>query len=213
MSEATAATTSSEDVIRRVLDVSLAGFGLVLTSPVLLLGALAVKLSSPGPVLFHQERVGLHGRSFEILKLRTMVVGSESVGGQLTIGADPRVTRVGRFLRAWKIDELPQLINVLRGDMALVGPRPEVPRYVALYSPEQRDVLSVRPGITDPASIRFRNESEHMALQADPEAYYREVLLPNKLRLNLDYIARRSILGDLGILLATARAVIIGRGS
>lgn len=213
MSGAPAAVMPLDDMIRRVLDVGLATFGLVLTSPVLLIAALAIKLTSPGPVLFRQQRVGLNGSLFKILKLRTMQVDSESVGGQLTVGADPRVTRVGRFLRAWKIDELPQLINVVRGEMALVGPRPEVPRYVALYSPEQRKVLTVRPGITDPASIEYRNESEHMALQADPEAYYREVLLPRKLQLNLDYIARRSLPGDLGILLATARAVIVGRGS
>ncbi|MBW7917476.1 MAG: sugar transferase [Trueperaceae bacterium] len=213
MSGAQQAGASLEDGVRRVADVVVAALGLLVTSPLLLAAALAIKLDSRGPVLFRQRRVGLGGVDFEILKLRTMRQDAEAHGGQLTVGADPRVTRVGAFLRAWKLDELPQLINVVRGDMALVGPRPEVPRYVALYTPEQRKVLMVRPGITDPASVEFRNESELMAQQTDPERYYREVLLPRKLELNLEYLARRSLSADLGVLLATARAVLLGRGS
>lgn len=199
--------------MRRILDVLVAAVGLVLTSPVLLAAAVAVRLDSPGPAIFRQRRVGLGGESFDILKFRTMREDAESLGAQLTIGADPRVTRVGKFLRAWKIDELPQLINVLRGEMALVGPRPEVPRYVDLYTPEQRQVLRARPGITDPASIQFRSESEFMARQEDPERYYREVLMPLKLQINLDYLARRTLASDFGILVETAKAVVTGRGA
>ncbi|MBX3141224.1 MAG: sugar transferase [Trueperaceae bacterium] len=197
---------------RRVFDTAVAGLGLVISSPVLLVAAVAIRLDSPGPVIFRQKRVGLNGAPFEILKFRTMRVDAERVGAQLTVGADPRITKVGAFLRAWKIDELPQLANVVKGEMALVGPRPEVPRYVELYTPEQRRVLSVRPGITDPASIEFRNESELMAEQPDPELYYREVIMPRKVQLNLDYLARRSLGTDLGILFATAKAVLLGRG-
>lgn len=205
-------TFSPEDVARRVFDTAVAGLGLVISSPVLLVAAVAIRLDSPGPVIFRQKRVGLNGAPFEILKFRTMRVDAERVGAQLTVGADPRITKVGAFLRAWKIDELPQLANVVKGEMALVGPRPEVPRYVELYTPEQRRVLSVRPGITDPASIEFRNESELMAEQPDPELYYREVIMPRKVQLNLDYLARRSLGTDLGILFATAKAVLLGRG-
>ncbi|MCC6309595.1 MAG: sugar transferase [Trueperaceae bacterium] len=197
---------------RRVFDTAVAGLGLVISSPVLLVAAVAIRLDSPGPVIFRQKRVGLNGAPFEILKFRTMRVDAEGLGAQITIGADPRITKVGAFLRAWKIDELPQLANVVKGEMALVGPRPEVPRYVELYTPEQRRVLSVRPGITDPASIEFRNESELMAEQPDPELYYREVIMPRKVQLNLDYLARRSLGTDLGILFATAKAVLLGRG-
>lgn len=205
-------TFSPEDVARRVFDTAVAGLGLVISSPVLLVAAVAIRLDSPGPVIFRQKRVGLNGAPFEILKFRTMRVDAERVGAQLTVGADPRITKVGAFLRAWKIDELPQLANVVKGEMALVGPRPEVPRYVELYTPEQRRVLSVRPGITDPASIEFRNESELMAEQPDPERYYREVIMPRKVQLNLEYLARRSLGTDLGILFATAKAVLLGRG-
>jgi len=199
--------------VRRVLDVLVASLGLLVTSPVLLAAAVAVRLDSPGPAIFRQQRVGLDGSYFDILKFRTMRQDAENHGGQLTIGSDPRVTKVGEFLRAWKIDELPQLINVVRGEMALVGPRPEVPRYVDLYTPEQRLVLRARPGITDPASIQFRSESEFMARQDDPERYYREVLMPLKLQINLDYLARRSLVSDFGILVATAKAIVTGKAA
>lgn len=182
--------------------------GLIVASPVLLAAAVAIKLDSPGSVIFRQTRVGKDGKPFAILKLRTMVTKAESLGGQLTVGTDPRVTKVGHFLRKWKLDELPQLINVLKGDMSLVGPRPEVPRYVELYTEEQRRVLTVRPGITDPASIKFRNESELMAGQSDPETYYREVLMPEKLAINLSYLERRTLGADMKVLLDTVLAVL-----
>jgi len=210
-SNAQVSAFSIADVARRVFDTVVGCLGLAIASPALLVAVVAIKVDSPGPVIFRQKRVGLSGVPFEILKFRTMRVDAEKVGAQLTVGADPRITKVGAFLRAWKIDELPQLVNVVKGDMALVGPRPEVPRYVELYTPEQRRVLSVRPGITDPASIEFRNESELMAGQDDPERYYREVIMPRKVQLNLDYLDRRSLATDLGILFATAKAVLLGR--
>lgn len=210
----TAATSGAgDDLLRRALDVVASTAGLIVLLPFTLLTALAVAVDSPGPVLFRQRRVGLNGREFEILKFRTMRVDAEAVGGQLTVGTDPRVTRVGRFLRASKFDEIPQLFNVLRGDMSLVGPRPEVPRYVALYSPEQRQVLSVRPGITDPASIAYRSESQLMANAADPERLYIEELMPRKLDLNLEYLKRRTVGSDIGVVLQTIVAVLARRGS
>lgn len=205
--ETTPTIRSTEAELRRAFDLGVSVAGLLFLSPLLLIAALLVKVSSPGPVLFRQVRVGMGGERFEILKFRTMREDAEAVGGQLTIGDDARVTRIGRFLRKWKLDELPQLINVLKGDMSLVGPRPEVPRYVDLYSPEQRRVLTVRPGITDPASVAFRSESELMALHSEPERYYIEEIMPEKLRLNLEYLGRRTLLSDLRVIFATVLAV------
>ncbi len=196
---------------KRVFDVLVAGFGLLLLAPLLLLIALVVKLDSPGPVFFRQERVGRAGRTFRIHKFRTMRDGAP--GTPITIGDDPRITRAGRWLRASKFDELPQLIDVLVGDMSLVGPRPELPRYVALYPPALRDkVLSVRPGITDPASLAYRDESAQLARAADPEHEYVHVVLPRKLALAADYVERASLAGDLGVIWRTLCAVW-GRGS
>ncbi len=201
----------SEPSGQRLFDVTMSAVGLVLLSPLLLVAALAVRLSSPGPVFFKQVRVGRGGQEFEILKFRTMAVDAERKGGQLTVGSDPRVTRVGRFLRASKIDELPQLVNVLRGEMALVGPRPEVPRYVALYTHDQRRVLDVRPGITDPASVAYRDESAVLANHPDPERLYVQEIMQDKLRLNLDYLARRTFSSDIKVILGTL-ARIVGFG-
>jgi len=188
---------------KRLLDIvgSLAGL-LLLALPGALV-ALAIRLDSPGPVFFRQERVGRHGRPFRIHKFRTMRVDAERAG-QLTVGDDQRVTRVGRFLRAHRLDELPQLIDVLRGDMSLVGPRPEVPRYVALYPAGLRErVLAVRPGITDPASLAFRGEAAQLAAAADPEREYVEVILPRKLALAADYADRASLWTDLALIWRT----------
>lgn len=198
-----------DDWVRRAFDIVASAGGLIVLSPLLLLVAVIIKATSSGEVLFRQQRVGLGGKPFKILKFRTMRTDAEKVGGQLTVGNDARITPVGRFLRAWKIDELPQLINVLKGDMSLVGPRPEVPRYVALYTPIQRQVLAVRPGITDPASIAFRSESELMANHEDPERFYIDSIMPEKLRINLEYLQRRSILADIGVLLDTVKAVFL----
>lgn len=193
--------------MKRLLDLLLAALGLLLTSPVQALIALAVRLDSRGPVLFRQVRVGRAGQPFEILKFRTMTAGA--VGAAITTKGDARVTRVGRVLRSTKLDELPQLWNVLVGEMSLVGPRPEVPQYVALWPSHLRDkILSVRPGITDPASIEFRDEGALLATQVDPERYYREVLLPLKAQTYAEYVDSASLRGDLVILGQTIRAIL-----
>lgn len=193
---------------KRLFDLIAAGLGLALLALPGLLVALAVKLDSPGPVFFRQERVGRGGRPFRIHKFRTMRVDAERQG-QLTVGADARITRVGAFLRAHRLDELPQLIDVLQGTMSLVGPRPEVPRYVAHYPAALKDVvLSVRPGITDPASLRFRNESAQLAAAADPEREYIDVILPAKLACAADYAAHASLWTDLGVVLRTLRVLL-----
>jgi lipopolysaccharide/colanic/teichoic acid biosynthesis glycosyltransferase len=193
---------------KRLFDIVFAGLGLLLLGPLLLGVALWIKLDSRGPVFFHQERVGRFGVPFRIHKFRTMVTDAERLGAQITVGADARITAAGRWLRASKVDELPQLWDVLRGAMSLVGPRPEVPRYVALYPPAMRDlVLSVRPGITDPASLSFRNESELLARAADPEREYVEVVMPAKLGLTADYVRHASLLGDIRLILATLGAI------
>ena len=198
---------------KRLFDLCIAGFGLWLLSPLLLLMALAIKLDSPGPVFFRQVRVGRHGVAFRIHKFRTMVqqeAVAEAAAAQITVGDDPRITRVGALLRRTKLDELAQLIDVLKGDMSLVGPRPEVPRYVALYPPALRDkVLSVRPGVTDPASLAFRDESARLARAADPEREYVEVVMPAKLRLSARYVDEASFMGDLRLIAATLRALVM----
>jgi lipopolysaccharide/colanic/teichoic acid biosynthesis glycosyltransferase len=193
-------------MVKRVFDLVGAGAGLLLLSPLMLLIAAVVRLDSPGPMLFRQERVGCGGRLFRIHKFRTMRDGAG--GGQITVGADPRITRVGAFLRRTKLDELPQLIDVLQGSMSLVGPRPEVPRYVALYPDAVRQkVLSVRPGLTDLASIEYRDESEQLARAVDPEHEYVHVVLPRKLALAQAYVDQASLATDLRLILRTLRVV------
>ena len=194
---------------KRLFDLIVATLGLALLALPGFLVALAIRLDSPGPVFFRQERVGRGGRVFRIHKLRTMRADAERLGGPLTVGADPRVTKIGAFLRAHRLDELPQLIDVLRGDMSLVGPRPEVPRYVALYPPALREqVLAVRPGITDPASLAFRGEARQLAAAADPEREYVEVILPNKLALAADYAAHATLWTDLGVVARSLRVLL-----
>ncbi len=191
----------------RAFDLVAASLGLLVLAPLFVVIALLIRLGSPGPALFRQERVGLHGRPFRIYKFRTMHQDAEAVGGQLTVGGDRRITPVGAFLRRFKIDELPQLINVVRGEMALVGPRPEVPRYVAHYDARQRAVLAVRPGITDPASIEFSAENELLQASGDPEATYLHEVMPTKLAMNLSYLERRTLRSDIGVILATLRRI------
>lgn len=187
----------------RGFDWLMALIGLTVLAPVFLLVAVAIKLGDGGPIFYVQQRVGQHGRPFRILKFRTMVPGADQRGLAITTDQDARVTRVGTWLRAWKLDELPQLVNVLVGDMGLVGPRPEMARYVALYTREQAQVLDLRPGITDPASIAYRSESQLLRHCQDPEAFYIQTLLPDKLRINLEYAARASLWSNLRIILAT----------
>ena len=191
---------------KRLFDVLCAGAGLLLLSPLLLVVALSIKLDSPGPVFFRQQRVGRFGALFRIHKFRSMSDGAASAGPELTVGADPRITRVGRFLRRTKLDELPQLIDVLLGTMSLVGPRPELPRFVAMYPAEVRDkVLSVRPGITDPASIEYVEESALLARAADPERVYIEQIMPAKLRHAERYVEHMSVRNDVRLILTTLR--------
>lgn len=194
--------------MKRLFDFCASSLGLLFLSPLLAVISIAVKLDSRGPVYFRQERVGQFGIPFRIHKFRTMVVNAEARGMQITVGADPRVTRVGVFLRRYKLDELPQLIDVFLGRMSLVGPRPEVPRYVACYPPEVRDlVLSVRPGITDRASIEFKDENEILGRAADPHRAYVEEVLPVKLGYYVDYVKNRSLIGDVGIIILTLLAI------
>ena len=196
-----------DSAARRAFNFGASLLGLIALSPLFIAVAIAIRADSPGPVFFRQRRVGRGGALFDILKFRSMRVDAEAVGGQLTVGEDPRITTVGRFIRAWKLDELPQLLNVVMGDMDLVGPRPEVPKYVALYDEQQRQVLRVRPGITDPASVEFRNESELMAGNPDPERLYLEVIMPRKLATNLAYLRQRNLVSDIGVIFSTLAAV------
>ncbi len=195
---------------KRCLDLLGSGLGLLFLSPVLAIIALVIKATSPGPALFRQTRVGFGGREFVLLKFRTMRVLAGASGGIFELGDISRVTGLGSFLRRTKLDELPQLWNVLRGDMSLVGPRPEVRRWVEVYPERWGRVLTVRPGITDPASIEFRNEEEILAKADDPEQMYREIILPRKLDLYENYVANRSFAGDLMILLRTVWEVFSG---
>jgi lipopolysaccharide/colanic/teichoic acid biosynthesis glycosyltransferase len=192
---------------KRLFDVLASLAGLVILSPLFALIAVAVKLDSPGPVFFRGRRVGRNGRLFDIYKFRSMVVDADRKGPGITTAGDPRITRVGNALRRTKLDELPQLINVVRGEMSLVGPRPEDARYVALYTPEQRRVLSVRPGITSPASLRFRQE-EDLLRGEGWRRVYREQVLPAKLQIELDYLEGASLWRDLGILVQTVLALV-----
>ncbi|MEX8520430.1 MAG: sugar transferase [Leptothrix sp. (in: b-proteobacteria)] len=194
---------------KRLLDITLAGLGLLLLAPLLLLIALAIKLDSDGPVLFLQERVGRRGAAFKIYKFRTMRHDPAGGGALITVGNDSRITRVGALLRNTKLDELAQLFNVLGGSMSLVGPRPEVARYVAHYPAELRDkVLSVRPGITDYASLEFRNENNLLSMAADPEREYIDAVLPVKLRLQARYVDESSVATDLRILWRTVTTLL-----
>ncbi len=193
--------------MKRLFDIVASGFGLIVLSPLFLILAVWIKLDSPGPVFYRQVRVGLDNRDFRIFKFRSMRVGADK-GSLVTIGGhDPRVTRSGYIIRKLKLDELPQLINVFVGDMSLVGPRPEVRHYVDYWTPEQMRVLSVRPGITDPASIKFRNENELMEKAEDPEKYYIEVIMQEKLRLYLEYVDNHSFFGDIGLIFKTFKAI------
>ena len=186
---------------KRLFDILFSTVTLVVLLPLMLAVALWIKIDSSGPVFFRQVRVGRDGRPFSIYKFRSMRVEAQGCGPQLTVGDDARITRAGKMIRRYKIDEFPQFINVLLGDMSLVGPRPEVPRYVGLYPPAVRDVvLSVRPGITDLASIAYRDESDLLGASADPERTYVEQVLPAKLALCERYVRERSFLGDLAII-------------
>lgn len=194
------------DRIRRLLDITVSATGLIVLSPLFLLIGLWIKTDSPGPMFYLATRVGKNGELFRLFKFRSMAVGADRQGPGITGAGDTRVTHAGRFLRRTKLDELPQLINVLRGEMSLVGPRPEDPRYVAFYTPEQRRVLTVRPGITSAASLAYRHE-EDMLAGADWETVYRTNVLPDKLATDIAYLARRTLASDLKLIIRTVAAL------
>lgn len=194
-------------MLKRIFDIILSLFGLIILLPFMLIIAIFIKLDSKGPVFFKQLRVTKNGREFKIFKYRTMRVGSDKYS-QITVGKDDRITKIGSFLRKYKLDEIPQLINVLIGDMSLVGPRPEVPKYVALYTDEQKEILKVRAGITDYASIEFSNENDLLASEEDPEKAYIKKVMPKKIELNKKYISEVSMLTDIKIILLTIKKIL-----
>jgi len=194
---------------KRFFDIVMAAEGLVMLCPVLIWIAWCIRREDGGPVFYRGERVGLQGRPFRVFKFRTMVVDAEKMGASSTSDDDPRITRVGRILRKYKLDELPQLINILIGDMSLVGPRPEVKKFTDLYTEEEQAILTVRPGITDWASIWNPDEGAILASSTDPDRDYLEKIRPEKLRLQLKYVRERSLLTDIGIILLTLKTIVM----
>lgn len=199
------------ELLKRLFDTIASGLGLLVLSPIFLIIAIWITLDSKGQVFYRQVRVGRYNKDFRIFKFRSMRVGADK-GSLVTIGGrDPRVTRSGYWIRKFKLDELPQLINVFIGDMSLVGPRPEVRHYVDYWSPEQMHVLDVRLGITDPASIKFRNENELMEKAEDPEKYYIEVIMQEKIKLYLEYVEKHNFFYDLGLIFKTFWVIVLER--
>lgn len=207
----TSTKPASQEFLRRAIDLLGSGLFLLAISPLLIVLAVCVKRSSTGPVFFRQQRVGRDGRLFWLYKFRTMYVASD--GPSVTAGGDSRITKIGRRLRRLKLDELPQFYNVFRGDMSLVGPRPEVLKYVEHYTEEQREVLTVRPGITGVSQLEFRDEEALLAGREDVEAFYLAVVMPAKLRLDLQYVRERTIPGDLRLLFRTLTVLLDRKGS
>jgi lipopolysaccharide/colanic/teichoic acid biosynthesis glycosyltransferase len=195
-------------IMKRVFDIVVAFLELSLLFPLLLLVAFLIKLDSPGPIFFRQERMGKGFRPFVIHKFRTMAHDSPRTGRSITVGADPRITRLGRILRKTKIDELPQLFNILRGEMSFVGPRPEVPHYVELFRQDYEEILSIPPGITDLASLKYRDEAEVLRLAENPEEEYVRHVLPDKIRLAKEYLRRSSLFFDLTLIFKTLLALV-----
>jgi len=194
-------------LVKRGMDLAASALGLAVLSPVIAYTAIRIKADDGGPVFYRAPRVGKDGEMFRMYKFRTMVVNADRIGGPSTAADDPRLTRMGHTIRRYKLDEIPQLINVLRGEMSLVGPRPQVKQYVDAYTPEERLLLSVKPGITDWASIRYRNEGEILKGSDDPERTYMEKIHPGKIRLGLEYVRRQSVWTDVKILAQTAKAL------
>tara|TARA_R110001606_G_C15366215_1_gene649056 strand:- start:1601 stop:2191 length:591 start_codon:yes stop_codon:yes gene_type:complete len=194
-------------MMKVIVDFIISFISLLIVFPILFLISIIIKISSPGPVFYKQIRVGKGNKDFKIFKFRTMHINADKMGLLTVGGRDPRVTSIGYYLRKHKLDELPQFINVLKGDMSFVGPRPEVRQYVDLYSDTQKKVLNVKPGITDLASIEFRNENEILSRQEDPNQYYIDYIMPKKLEINLKYIAQRNLLKDFGVVVKTFIAI------
>ena len=189
--------------MKRTLDIVVSLIGLICFLPLLLVVAILIKLDSTGPIFFRQERIGRRFRPFQILKFRTMIDNAQRTGGLITFGGDPRVTRIGHILRKTKVDELPQLLNVFKGEMSLVGPRPEVPRYVRAFRKEYEEILKVRPGMTDLASLKYRNEEAMLGQSEHPEEEYMKRVLPDKIKLAQDYVRHSSFLFDLSLIFKT----------
>ncbi len=199
---------------KRLLDVSAAALGLLVFSPVLCACAVAIRLTSRGPIFFRQWRVGQYSRLFRLVKFRSMVRSPSGDGLKLTAPGDPRITPIGRWLRKTKLDEIPQLVNVLKGEMSLVGPRPEVPEYVSSYTPDQTRILELKPGVTSPAALAFVDEEEVLGAQAQPERYYLNTLMPLKIKYDLAYFDGASFSGDVKLILLTLiRLLHRGRGA
>jgi lipopolysaccharide/colanic/teichoic acid biosynthesis glycosyltransferase len=195
-------------LLKRIFDILFSLTGLIILSPLFIIIIIAVKFNSKGSSLYVQKRVGVNGKDFNLYKFRTMFLDSDKKGLLTVGGRDPRITGTGYYLRKYKLDELPQLYNVLKGDMSFVGPRPEVRKYVNLYSKEQKKVLSIRPGITDVASIKYRNENEILDGQENPEEYYIENILPDKINMNLNYLNDRSFFKDVKVIFNTLTAIV-----
>jgi lipopolysaccharide/colanic/teichoic acid biosynthesis glycosyltransferase len=195
-------------VTKRIFDLAFSAIILVVFLPVVLLLAIWIKSSSPGPVFYRGRRVGLGGKPFSIFKFRTMVINADQIGGPSTAEDDPRITTVGKFIRRYKLDEIPQFLNVLMGDMSIVGPRPEVQQYVDMYTEEEKKILTAKPGITDYASIKYHNEGEILAGSSDPEQAYLEKIRPGKLKLQLQYVQNRSFVEDVRIVFATVATLL-----
>jgi len=195
-------------MLKRAFDLAASSIGLLLLLPLLAVVAILIKFGSPGPVFYRGLRAGRFGKPFHIFKFRTMVINADKIGGPSSSSDDPRITRVGGFLRRYKLDELPQLVNVVKGEMSLVGPRPEVLQEVLLYTNEEKRLLDVRPGITDWASLRFRNEGEILRGSSDPHQAYREKIRPEKIRLGLEYVRSRSFSTDCKIIFRTLKAIL-----
>lgn len=195
-----------DDTLTRLFDLTMGALGLIVLSPLFIAVSIAIKFVDGGPIFYRAKRVGRHGQIFELYKFRTMRIDADRQGPGITVDCDPRITSIGCWLRETKVDELPQLFNVLRGDMSLVGPRPEDPRYVVLYTPEQCRVLMVRPGITGAASICYSRESCQLS-GADWERVYCEEIMPHKLRIDLEYLSRRSFWSDIGLIIRTTIAI------
>jgi len=198
-------------MLKRVVDIAISFLALVILFPVFLIVALLIKLDSPGPVFFRGIRVGRYSKPFRIYKFRTMVANAEKIGGPSTAADDPRITRAGKWIRRFNLDELPQFIDVLKGDMSIVGPRPEVPQYVEMFSEEEKAILTVRPGITDWATIWIRNEGKILAGSGDPEKAYMERIWREKHRLALEYVRNHSLVVDFQIMLKTLKVHLFDR--
>jgi lipopolysaccharide/colanic/teichoic acid biosynthesis glycosyltransferase len=190
-------------MIKRIFDIFISLFALIILFPIFILLSVAIVIESKGGVFYRQIRIGKNGREFQLIKFRSMFIDADKKGLLTVGGRDNRITKVGYFIRKYKLDELPQLLNVLRGDMSLVGPRPEVKKYVDLYTPSQRKVLSVRPGITDPASLKFRNENDLLAKADNPEEFYIKKIMPEKLNISIDYIQKQNFFSDLKVIFNT----------